>query len=213
MDLVLFGRQGSGKGTQGKYLAERYDLMTFVTGDELRKLAKEDSELGRKIKSIIDAGHLVPNEVVMEIIGNFMKHLPEGKNVIFDGIPRKKEQADSFNTLMEELGRTFKGLRIEINEETAIKRLTTRRMCGECKAIYPAYYKEAACEKCGGELAIRQDDSNMDSIRNRLDAYANETVPVIEQYEQEGKLVTVDGEPTIDEVNAETFSKLDPHFK
>lgn len=208
MDIVLFGRQGSGKGTQGKYLSERYGLMPFVTGDELRKLAIEDSELGRKIKSIIEAGHLVPNEVVMEIIENFMKSVPEGKSVLFDGIPRKIEQAESFNALMKKLGRDFKGILIEISEETALERLTKRRICEKCKAVYPAKYDKDTCE-CGGKLTVRTDDTNMDSIRNRLDAYREETEPVIEMYKSQGKVIKINGEPDIDEVNAEIFKKLE----
>ncbi|MDP2624610.1 MAG: nucleoside monophosphate kinase, partial [Candidatus Peregrinibacteria bacterium] len=200
MDLVLFGRQGSGKGTQGKYFTERYGLMPFVTGDELRKLAKEDSDLGRKIKTIMEDGHLVPNEVVMEIIENFMQNLPEGKNVVFDGIPRKMEQADSFNELMEKLERKFTGVLIEISEDTALERLTTRRMCAQCKAIYPAKFEGDKCKECGGKLEVRTDDTNMESIRNRLDAYRDETMPVINMYEDQDKIIKLNGEPDIDTV-------------
>ena len=212
MDLVLFGRQGSGKGTQGKFFTERYGLVPFVTGDELRKLAQEDSELGRKIKSIIEAGHLVPNEVVMEIIENFMNNLEEGKSVLFDGIPRKIEQAESFNTLMKSLGRDFNGILIEINEETAVFRLTSRRMCAKCKAIYPAKYDQASCEACGGELEIRQDDANMDSIRTRLDAYENETVPTINLYREMDKIIEINCDQDIENVNIDAFAVLDPLF-
>lgn len=213
MDLVFFGRQGSGKGTLGKFVAERYGLVTFVTGDELRKLASEESELGQKVKSIIDAGHLVSNEVVMEIIENFMKQLEPGKSVLFDGIPRKMEQAESFNALMEKLGREFKGVILEISNEIAIKRLTSRRMCANCKAIYPGYYKEEKCEECNGELVSRQDDSNMESIQNRLNAYENETVPVINMYKEQDKIIELNGEPSIEEVRDNSFPILDPLFK
>jgi adenylate kinase len=213
MDVILFGRQGSGKGTQGKLIAERYGLMPFVTGDELRKLAKEDSELGRKIKSIIEAGHLVPNEVVMEIIANFMQNIPAGKSVLFDGIPRKMEQADSMEALLQEMDRDFIGLQIEIAEDTAIERLTSRRVCAECKSVYPGFFKGDACESCGGELITRQDDSNMDSIQNRLTAYREETLPVIEAYQAKDKIIEIDGEPDITVVSEAVFTALDPYFK
>ncbi|MBT5016403.1 AAA family ATPase [Candidatus Peregrinibacteria bacterium] len=212
MDLVLFGRQGSGKGTQGKFFTERYGLTPFVTGDELRKLAALDSELGRKIKSIIEAGHLVPNEVVMEIIENFMNNLEEGKSVLFDGIPRKMEQAESFNALMKKLNREFSGVLIEIGEKTAIFRLTSRRMCAKCKAIYPAKYDKESCEECGGELETRQDDANMDAIRTRLDAYENETVPAINMYREMDKIIEINGEQDIEVVNQDAFAVLDPLF-
>lgn len=201
MDLVFFGMQGSGKGTQGKLIAERHGLQVFETGAELRKLASEDSELGQKVKEIIEAGHLVPNEVVMEIIENFANTIPEGKSVLFDGIPRKMEQAETFNTLMGKLGREFMGVLIKISEEVALKRLTTRRICGECKAVYPAKYDQDSCEKCGGELVTRADD-NVDSIKTRLEAYSGETLPVIQKYMEEGKMLEIDGEGTIEEVDA-----------
>jgi len=209
----MFGRQGSGKGTQGKYFAERYHLTPFVMGDELRKLAKKDSELGQKIKSIIEAGHLVSDEVVMEIIGNFMEELPKGTRVIFDGIPRKMGQAEKFDALMEKNNREFKGVILDINEETAIRRLTRRRMCSQCKIIFAEDYDQPTCKSCGGALESREDDSNMKSIRNRLNAFNQETMPVIEHYRIQGKLIELNGEPKIDEVNEEAFPKLDPIFQ
>ncbi|HCW32479.1 TPA: hypothetical protein DGH83_03225 [Candidatus Peregrinibacteria bacterium] len=211
MDLILFGRQGSGKGTQGKYLAERYNLISFVTGDELRKLAQENSTLGQKVKTIIEAGHLVSNEVVMEIIENFMLKFSENKNVLFDGIPRKPDQAQTFNTLMQRLNRDFIGVIFEISEAMAIKRLTNRRICEKCKTIYPATYEKPNCE-CGGNLITRTDDGNMESIKTRLTAYENETVPVIENYQAQNKIITINGEQSIDQVNEDTFAQLDPLF-
>ena len=208
----MFGRQGSGKGTQGKYFADRYHLTPFVMGDELRKLATEDSELGKKVKSIIEAGHLVSDDVVMEIIENFINGLKPGTNVMFDGIPRKIGQAEKFDALMEKNHRNTKGVILNISEETAIRRLTSRRMCSQCKAIFPANYDKPFCKTCGGTLESREDDSNMDSIRNRLNAFNNETMPVIERYRKEGKLIELNGEPDIDQVNTEAFPKLDPFF-
>ncbi|EKD47835.1 MAG: hypothetical protein ACD_65C00266G0002 [uncultured bacterium] len=200
MDLVFFGMQGSGKGTQGKLIADRHGLQVFETGAELRKLASEDSELGKKVKEIIEAGHLVSNEVVMEIIENFTKTIPEGKSVLFDGIPRKMVQKETFDALMKKLGREFTGVLINISEEIALKRLTTRRICGKCKAVYPADYEGDSCKECGGELITRADD-NVEAIQTRLDAYGNETLPVIEKYKEEGKMLEVNGEGKIEEVD------------
>ena len=211
-DLILFGRQGSGKGTQGKFLAERYGLIPFVTGDELRKLSQNPSPLGMKVKSIVDTGHLVPNEVVMEIIEHFMKQLPVGKRILFDGIPRKMDQAETFDALMGKMGRDFKGLVFEIPEEEAIRRLTSRRICETCKTIYSPDFKGGQCSECGGKLVSRSDDTNMESIRNRLSAYTDETLPVIEQYEKEGKVSRINGLRSIEQVNEETYAMLDPIF-
>jgi len=202
MDLIFFGIQGSGKGTLGKTVAAKYGMQIFETGAELRKLSQEDSDLGRKIKSIIEAGHLVSNE---EIVENFMKNGDHNSPIIFDGIPRKVEQANSLNVLLDKHARNYMGLLLDIKEETALSRLTTRRMCQVCKTIFPATYKENTC-KCGGELITRSDD-NPEAIKTRLQAFKDETIPAIEIYKD--KLITINGEPDIEEVNLEAFSILD----
>ncbi|MBU1992689.1 MAG: nucleoside monophosphate kinase [Patescibacteria group bacterium] len=207
MDLILFGIQGSGKGTQGIFIAEKYGFEVFETGAELRKLSREDSELGRKVKEIIEAGNLVPNDVVMEIVENFTNKIEPGKNVLFDGIPRKIEQKESLDALLNRLERPFAGILIQISEEEALRRLTTRRLCKTCKTVYPASYGSDTCE-CGGKLITRTDD-NPESIKTRLRAYASETVPVIEKYKEEGKMIEVNGEQPIEKVTEEVFTFLD----
>lgn len=212
MDIVLLGIQGSGKGTQSKFLQDQYGLVYFETGRELRKLSGEDSELGQKVKSIIEAGHLVPSEVVMDIIADFMAKLPEGTQVLFDGIPRKKDQAESFEQVMKDAGREFTCVYITLSKEEALKRLTTRRLCEKCKTVYPAMYTEATCSACGGNLITRSDD-NPESIQNRINAFFNETTPVIEEYRSRDILIEVAGEQSIEEVTQELFKKLDPLLK
>ncbi len=208
MDIVLFGIQGSGKGTLGKAVAEKYGLMVFETGGELRKLAQEDSDLGRKVKSIVEAGNLVPNEVVMDIIENFMQKLPAGKNVLFDGIPRKMVQAETFDALMKKYNRQMLGILIEVPEDVVMKRLMSRRICENCKTVYPAAYTKETCEKCGGKLVARNDD-NPESIKTRIKAYFDETMPVIEHYEKEGKMLRMNGNLSIPDATTEIFKLLD----
>jgi adenylate kinase len=212
MDLILFGIQGSGKGTQGKILKERYNMAYFETGAELRRLAKEDSDLGKKIKEIIEAGHLVPNEIVMEIVENFLEKIPKEKNVIFDGIPRKMAQAETLDSLLKKHGREYKAVILELSEKVALARLTSRRICPQCKEVYPADYKDNKCKKCGAKLVTRSDD-NEESIKVRIKAYFDETLPVINMYAKKGKLIKINGEQTIEEVSKELFEKLDPIFK
>ena len=209
MDLIFFGMQGSGKGTLGKRVAERYNLEIFETGGELRKLSSQDSDLAKKVKSIIEAGKLVPNDVVMEIVENFLKTLPENTSVLFDGIPRKIEQAESLNTLLNQNGRTYMGVLLEISEETALKRLSTRRICEVCKTVYPADYQKDTCE-CGGKLITRTDD-NPEAIKTRLQAFREETIPAMKLYED--KLVKINGELSIEEVEKLAFATLDPIMK
>ena len=230
MDIVLFGIQGSGKGTLGMAVAKKYGFVLFETGGELRKLSQEDSGLARKVKSIVEAGHLVPNEVVMDIIENFMNKLPAGKNVLFDGIPRKMEQAETFDALMKKHGRGMLGILIDVPEDVVMKRLMSRRLCEKCKTVYPAAYtgahgatakesgsagseayKEVTCEKCGGKLIPRSDD-NPESIKTRIKAYYDETTPVIDHYKKMNKMLTMNGNLSIEEATKEIFKLLDQHL-
>lgn len=208
MDIALFGIQGSGKGTIARAVCAKYGFHYFETGGELRKLASQDSELAKKVKAVMEAGSLVSNEIVMEIIEDFMDSLPDDKPIVFDGIPRKPVQATTFDALMEKKGRDFMGILVEVPEEEAMKRLTTRRVCSSCKTAYPADYKEEACEKCGGELVTRSDD-NPESIKTRFQAYFDETYPVIENYKSEEKLITIDGTPDIETVRDNIFTLLE----
>lgn len=211
MDLILFGMQGSGKGTQSTLLAEHCGLTIFETGGELRRLAQEDSELGQKVKDIIESGHLVPTEVVMEIIANFLHRLPAGSSALFDGIPRSEDQKIEFDALMQEEGHEFLGLHIELSEAEALKRLTTRRLCSKCKTPFPAFYDKETCENCGGALITRQDDTP-DAIRIRIDTYLQKTLPVIKEYETAGKMLIVNGEQSIEGVTHDIMEVIKPHF-
>ncbi len=211
MDIVLFGIQGSGKGTLGKAVAQKYGLEIFETGGELRKLSQEDSELGRKVKSIVEAGHLVPNEVVMDIIENFMKKLPAGKNVLFDGIPRKMEQARTFDALMEKYNRDVLCILVEVPEDVVMKRLMKRRICENCKSVYPAAYTKETCKKCGGKLVMRTDD-NPESIKTRIKAYYDETMPVINHYKEMDRMLAMNGDLSIPDAEKEIFKLLDGKF-
>jgi adenylate kinase len=207
MDYVLFGIQGSGKGTQGKVLAQRLGAAYFETGGELRRLAAENSALGQKVKSIIDAGHLVPNEVVMEIVEDFVKR-EAGRPIIFDGIPRNGEQNATFEALLKKMERPYTGIYFELSREEAERRLLSRRICIGCKTVYPSNYPKAfACEKCGGKLTTRADD-NADSIRTRLDIFYKETLPIVEAWRAASKMFTVNAAPSIEEVTKELLKKI-----
>ena len=187
MDLVLFGMQGSGKGTQAKVIAEERNLIIFETGAELRKLAKEDSPLAKKVQSVMEAGNLVSTDLIMEIVSEFLENLPEGSSVLFDGIPRSADQKEAFDTLMKEKEREFTGVLIELSEEEAMKRLSSRRILVD------------------GKLVARKDDTP-EAIRVRLDTFAEKTLPVINGYKAENKMLSVNGEQSIEEVTSDILS-------
>ncbi|MBP9718136.1 nucleoside monophosphate kinase [Candidatus Gracilibacteria bacterium] len=208
MDYIFFGIQGAGKGTQGKLLTEKISAAYFETGGELRRLAHEDSELGHKIKSIIEAGHLVPNEVVMEIVENFvMKVARPDQSIIFDGIPRNQEQSNTFTSLLDRAQRTYTGVYFELSREQAENRLLKRRICSKCKSVFPAFYDKAVCEKCGGELITRADD-NADAIKTRIEIFYKETLPVIEGWAKVGKMISINADQPIEKVTVEMMNKL-----
>jgi adenylate kinase len=211
MDLIFFGMQGAGKGTIGREVAAKYNLEIFETGGALRALAQEDSPLGHKVKEIIEAGNLVDNDVVMEIVEDFMGKLPEGKAILFDGIPRSLEQANSLNELLNKHNRDYKAVLIKITEEIALKRLTTRQICSKCKKVFTADYKAEICdvEDCDAPLMTRTDD-NPESIKTRLKAFKTETQPAIDSYQD--RLLEIDGEPSVAEVTQLAFEALDPLF-
>jgi adenylate kinase len=183
-DLILVGIQGSGKGTQGKILAEKFGYKIFETGGELRAIAKEDSELGRKVKEIIERGDLVSNEIVMEIVEHFFSQISPEVPVIFDGIPRSEEQRIDLEKLLAHHNREFRALEVKISDEEAMTRLLKR-----------------------AELEGRADD-NVQSIEKRIHNFYNFTQPLLDAWVKSSKLVSVNGEQDIQDVTAEMLTKL-----
>ena len=183
-DLILIGPQGSGKGTQGKILAQKFGFTIFETGGELRRLAKEDSDLGRKIKEITTRGDLVSNEIVMEIVANFLENLPKNSTVIFDGIPRSLEQYESLKNLLESKNRNFSALEISVPEDVTFDRLKKR-----------------------AEIEGRADDTP-EAIQKRLKNYWEFTAPILDKFRDSGKLISVDGTGNLEEISAEICEVL-----
>ena len=203
--------QGSGKGTQGKFLAEKYKLKIFEMGGELRKLIESKSPLGQKIKNIVESGNLVDDDTVMEVVESFISNLLPEYPILFDGIPRTLRQSEKLLNLLAENKRDAFGVLIKISEDEAIKRLTKRRICENCKGVYSPSYKSDTCQHCGGKLVARHDD-NLESIKKRLENYEKETVPVIKSFYERDHLIEVDGEQAIEDVTKEMFEKVDYLF-
>jgi adenylate kinase len=206
IDLILVGKQGSGKGTQAKILAEKFGFKIFETGGALRAIAKENSELGREVLAITTRGDLVPNEVVMKIVSDFISKLEEGFSVIFDGIPRSEVQRISLEELLEKSGREFRVLEVRLSNEEALARLSIRAQCGDCGANFGSL--EDICTKCGSINVSRRADDTPESISKRLDNFDKFTAPLLSVWEDCGKLISVNGEQDIKLVTAEMLKEL-----
>jgi adenylate kinase len=187
MNIVLFGPPGSGKGTQAKMLAEKYNIPHISTGDILRDNLKNKTKLGLEAKSYMDKGELVPDDVLIGIIKDRLSQPDCASGFLLDGYPRTVPQADALNRIL--------------NEEL-IKRLSGRRMC-TCGASYHVLFnppkQEGICDLCGNRLYHRDDDKE-EAIMNRLDVYKSQTQPLIDYYSNEGMMVTVNGTASIAEV-------------
>jgi adenylate kinase len=205
-DIILFGIQGSGKGTQARILAEQHGYSVFETGKELRRLAVEDSDLGRQVKETIEGGNLVPDELVIEIVKDFLGNVSEEDHVIFDGLPRKIGQMNMLEEILVEMGRSPLGVMIQIDDELAVSRLSSRWMSKSTGRIYSS--REDAVADVGEEDAYQRADDTPDAIRTRLAAYHAETQPVIDWYREQGRLVEVAGDGEVENVTRDLLSQI-----
>lgn len=180
MDLVLFGIQGSGKGTQAKRLASEFGYDIFEAGGELRKIAASASELGKTVSSYIDKGHLVPHEIIMQVVKEAILARPKHQKILFDGIPRDENQMKGFDQIMQEAGREFRCMHILLSPEEGMKRILGRA-------------------KAEG----RADDADTAIVERRMKTFMEKTMPVIQKYKSEGNVMEIDGMQGVDEVYAE----------
>jgi adenylate kinase len=202
MRLIFLGGPGSGKGTQAKKLVEKYGLTHISTGDLLRKAMKDGTELGKTARKYVDAGDLVPDDVILGMIKEKLKEIDGG--FIFDGFPRTLEQARGLKEILAELGMDIDmAVNLNVNDDLIIERLSSRRMCKTCGFEYNLKTrpprKEGICDIDGGELYQRSDD-NEETIKNRLSLYHNKTKPIEDFYRESGKLVDIDGSGSFDDV-------------
>lgn len=212
MKLILLGPPGAGKGTQAKMLIEHYGVPQISTGDILRGAVKEGSPMGVKAKSFMDAGALVPDEVVVGIVEERLRKPDCDNGFILDGFPRTVPQADALAKTLDAMGKNLDAVvSLEVDIEALVARLAGRRTCEACGAGYHVDYEppavEGVCDKCGGKLIQREDDKEA-TIRNRMAVYNEQTAPLVDYYRKAGLLMTVDGMLPINEVSAEILSSL-----
>ena len=201
MNIVLLGAPGAGKGTQAAKLVEEFATPHISTGDILRAAVKNQTELGKKAKGYMDAGDLVPDSLIIDLMDERLREPDCEKGFILDGFPRTTAQAVALDDMLVRLERPLDAaLLVDVDSEVIIKRLTERRCCKECGYIGTA--ADATCPKCSGEM-YQRDDDNEATVRNRLDVYAKSTSPLIDYYKGKGLLKSVDGDRPVDDVYAD----------
>ncbi|MBU1027296.1 MAG: adenylate kinase [Candidatus Margulisbacteria bacterium] len=204
MILVFLGPPGSGKGTQAKVLSEKRKLPHISLGDILRHEVRQESEIGLRAKEFINAGKLVPDELTIELTKKRISQADCSHGFILDGFPRSAAQAEALDKMFVDMGLTLDSvIYFAVNEDAVVERLTGRRSCKKCGAVYHIKFKlpkaDDVCDVCGGELYQRKDDQE-DAIRTRFEVYAQQTKPLIERYQAAGKLAQIDANGAIDEV-------------
>jgi len=212
MNLILLGPPGAGKGTQAKILAKKFDIPQISTGDILRGAVKEQSPMGIKAKGYMDAGSLVPDEVVVGIVKERLAKPDCSNGFILDGFPRTVIQADALKLTLGGMGKAIEHvISIVVDKEDLLARITGRRTCRSCGKGYHLSFDPpktaGVCDECGGELFQRDDDSEA-TMRNRLDVYEKQTAPLISYYDRESLLRTIAGTGTIDEIQQNILTGL-----
>lgn len=212
MRLTMLGRPGAGKGTQGILLANRYEIPHISTGSMFRTAIQSGSSLGKLAASYIDRGHLVPDDVAIEIVKARLAMDDCQRGYILDGFPRTVPQAIVLDEALAESGHELDAaINILITDAEAITRIAHRRVCSSCGATYFQRYLQErqteACEECGGEL-IQRDDDTEETARERLAVYLEQTHPVVSYYSDHSRLVTVDGEQEIEAVQEDLLRRL-----
>jgi len=219
LNFVLIGRSGSGKGTQAELLKEKFpNLYHIVTGDLFRKLGNAETDTSHQIKKILDAGGLPLDDIATTLwMYEISFNVKEGQGILADGFPRRLKEAknlDRFLGFLDRKPNTFY-LLIDISRKEAFDRLTKRRICKKCGKLIPwvgEFKKLTVCNKCGGDLMTRMDDK-VEAIKNRLDYYEENVVPVVEYYKKQNKLIKINGEQTIEKVFEDIFKAIKLNVK
>ncbi len=212
MNLILLGPPGAGKGTQAQYLIEKYGIPQISTGDMLRAAVKEGSPMGLKAKACMDSGNLVPDEVVIGIVRERLQKDDCNQGFILDGFPRTVPQADALRETLIELDKKIDAaIALTVDIDALVERLAGRRTCPVCGAGYHLLYDPphvaGVCTKCGATL-VQRDDDKEETVRNRMQVYAQQTLPLIEYYRKTGILYEIDGMDSIDSVRSQIEAVL-----
>ncbi len=214
-NIMFIAPPAAGKGTQAELVVKKYKIPHISTGDILREISKDDSEMGEYVRETLASGKLVKDEITYQLIEDRLKKDDCKNGYIIDGFPRNIDQAYEYDKILEKLGYDIGNvILLDIDKKTLEKRITGRRLCENCNAIYNINDKnntpkvESVCDHCGGKLYQRSDD-NLESFQTRYETYQEKTEPIIEHYKQKGVLKVIDGNDTVENI----FNKIDEIIK
>ncbi len=216
MYIILLGAPGAGKGTQAARVARRLKMVHIATGDLFRQALEQVTGLAKEAESYMEKGSLVPDEITIGMVLERISSPDCESGVIFDGFPRNLHQAEALDRALSERGQVIdKAVYIKVPEKELSRRLSGRWVCRKCQAPYHAGDSQpkvwGKCDRCGGELYQRPDD-NVETVKKRLQVYFTETAPLIDYYAQGSKLLEVNGEGSVDEVETRMMAALDKEF-
>lgn len=212
MRTILLGPPGAGKGTQAETIVREFNVPHISTGDIFRYNIKEGTALGKKAKEYMDQGLLVPDELTIELVKDRLLKDDCENGFLLDGFPRTIAQADALEDALKSMNQKLDCVvNIEVSKELLVERAVGRRVCKDCGQTYHMTFnapsKEGICDRCGGELLQRKDDTE-ETVSKRISVYQDQTQPLIEYYSKKGIIVNIDGEKPIDEVGRSIVSKL-----